>query len=980
LQEYEKYIDALKRSIGDGNKRKHFLGVVESIMDPLTLGRVKVRCFNIHPEDRNLVPTEDLPWAIVLAPTTSASISGIGWSPNGLENGSWVHGFFFDGDECQYPVVDGVFPVIHRPNPPDQPGGTAAGYIDPEASYSEGAAPNPEVAKPYHGQIIENHSSSDYDDVTTITMPNGTQEGTGALAAHGDINMVLTKANIPEWDTLGLPTYNWKTVPQGYACKDGKDSMRMHYGTALAFEKLTKDFGKGKLTVYSAYRTPEYNATLPGAAPNSQHIQGRALDVSRGSMGGRSGEQEFLTKAAQDGFVGFGYYDQFFHIDTGTGRYWGSTPQWFIDAIQKGGWYSGKKGLTDVSVNPGTNAAQPSGGTTPSSLDATNLNSRNDVYDYSKDYLKGQGFSDVQSAAILSNMQHESSFNPNELGDGNTSYGLFQWHADRLSGLKTYANAQGADYTNTNTQLQYFVKELNTSESGAGTALRNATTLSEANDAMAQYERYQGYKSAGGEKSQRLATAGQIYSDTFQGNAAPMKGFVDPTNSLPFASYRGEPSTHTSARGFNTQSSVYEVALAETDRVGGFPMAGDGGTFGEPETQAAPQYPYNKTYATKSGHLVEYDDTPGSERINIKHKSGAKVEMNPDGSITIKSKESTHNYSNGNMYQGAEGEINITAIKGMGIRSTADMKHEAAGSHTIRTGRNHEVAAQGDVTITAGGEIYIKGTGVYIEAQTIDVKATGDLFLESLAGIFMKGKTINVEAKETFNLRSKNIGVQAIEDMGIKTKNLTAQAEKVLGLKAKNLNLQADDIGMKTGGDINMDPGGAIHVDEGASPSVDDVADIKEIKTAFTTDLGTVPPSTVITKAKKKQPGARPITSADTSAHYAQLLKKSDLSKLRRQMNNPAFIETLVKPATVPDASSTVGTTPGGALPAGITETQRQQAVSSLKEALQRRIDQQEIGTIGLPGLPRRDNPVDALTDAGKATWNFITGNGWQAN
>ena len=34
------------------------------------------------------------------------------------------------------------------------------------------------------------------------------------------------------------------------------------------------------LTVLSAYRTPAYNATVPGSAPNSQHVQMRAIDLA----------------------------------------------------------------------------------------------------------------------------------------------------------------------------------------------------------------------------------------------------------------------------------------------------------------------------------------------------------------------------------------------------------------------------------------------------------------------------------------------------------------------------------------------------------------------------------------------------------------------------------------------------------------------------------------------------------------------------
>ena len=43
-----------------------FQGVVEDHNDPEQIGRVKVRCLGIHTEDKETLPTEDLPWAMVM--------------------------------------------------------------------------------------------------------------------------------------------------------------------------------------------------------------------------------------------------------------------------------------------------------------------------------------------------------------------------------------------------------------------------------------------------------------------------------------------------------------------------------------------------------------------------------------------------------------------------------------------------------------------------------------------------------------------------------------------------------------------------------------------------------------------------------------------------------------------------------------------------------------------------------------------------
>jgi hypothetical protein len=84
-----------------------YIGVVEDIQDPKKLGRVKVRVLN---ED-DAFDTEQLSWAHVLMPNTSACVDGVGDSPN-LAVGSRVIGFYLDGEEKQQPMILGSFPTI----------------------------------------------------------------------------------------------------------------------------------------------------------------------------------------------------------------------------------------------------------------------------------------------------------------------------------------------------------------------------------------------------------------------------------------------------------------------------------------------------------------------------------------------------------------------------------------------------------------------------------------------------------------------------------------------------------------------------------------------------------------------------------------------------------------------------------------------------------------------------------------------------
>ena len=94
--------------------------------------------------------------------------------------------------------------------------------------------------------------------------------------------------------------------------------------------------------------------------------------------------------------------------------------------------------------------------------------------------LKTSGFSNNAVAAIMTNMQAESSFRTDALGDGGTSYGLCQWHNGRYSALKNYC---GSEYNTVKCQLAYLIKELRESYKGVYNNLLSNNTA----NAMASY-------------------------------------------------------------------------------------------------------------------------------------------------------------------------------------------------------------------------------------------------------------------------------------------------------------------------------------------------------------------------------------------------------------------------------------------------------------------------------------------------------------
>ena len=104
-------------------------GVVEDRFDPKKLGRLRVRIMGYHTDDKTDIPSEKLFWAYPMQPITSSAMNGIGTSPTGIVEGTWVVGFFRDGNDAQDPVIMGTIGGI----PSER--NSSKGFFDPNDKY-----------------------------------------------------------------------------------------------------------------------------------------------------------------------------------------------------------------------------------------------------------------------------------------------------------------------------------------------------------------------------------------------------------------------------------------------------------------------------------------------------------------------------------------------------------------------------------------------------------------------------------------------------------------------------------------------------------------------------------------------------------------------------------------------------------------------------------------------------------------------------
>lgn len=126
----------------------------------------------------------------------------------------------------------------------------------------------------------------------------------------------------------------------------------------------------------------------------------------------------------------------------------------------------------------------------------------------------------------------------------------------------------------------------------------------------------------------------------------------------------------------------------------------------EPETSYEAEYPYNTTYTTKSGHCVEFDDTPGKERIHIWHKKGSYVEINKDGQVVAKTVDDDYE----------------VVVKDKNLLVKGDWKVEVDGAATVYVQGNANIDVKGEMRIHSDGKMTINSnTAIDMDAPRIDL-------------------------------------------------------------------------------------------------------------------------------------------------------------------------------------------------------------------------------------------------------------------
>lgn len=192
-------------------------------------------------------------------------------------------------------------------------------------------------------------------------------------------------------------------------------------------------------------------------------------------------------------------------------------------------------------------------------------------------------------------------------------------------------------------------------------------------------------------------------------------GFADPNGKYPL--YINEQDTSRLARKENIDKTI--VQKKNDNRVKGIESGST--TWEEQISPYNATYPSNKVFESESGHVIEIDDTPNSERVHVYHKSGSYIEIDNTGSRTTRIVGSSYEIIdyNGHIYIagacnvtiGGNANINVGGNLNASVGGNADL---AIGGDLSSVAQNINLEAMGEFSIKAAGQVAIDGATIHL--------------------------------------------------------------------------------------------------------------------------------------------------------------------------------------------------------------------------------------------------------------------------
>jgi hypothetical protein len=247
----------------------------------------------------------------------------------------------------------------------------------------------------------------------------------------------------------------------------------------------------------------------------------------------------------------------------------------------------------------------------------------------------------------------------------------------------------------------------------------------------------------------RILRLGQGKADTQGTNT---KAFVDPNNEYPRKDNHNQSSINQRVHQLSIGGSVADVSLDLDPPVKTY--------YGKADIRE-----------TASGHVIELNDTPGGERVLIKHKTGAGIELRPDGTVLVVSTKNKVEICHGSNEVIVEGEATLSYKGNLTLNVTGDYNVNcrdynvhARGSKTEQIDNNSATTVFGNYGNSVSGTFVqsVAGNTTNLTLGTQTLVTKGDLVVatEGSQEIVSKGPSIYT-SEEQINLSSPDINIVA---------------------------------------------------------------------------------------------------------------------------------------------------------------------------------------------------------------------------
>lgn len=192
--------------------------------------------------------------------------------------------------------------------------------------------------------------------------------------------------------------------------------------------------------------------------------------------------------------------------------------------------------------------------------------------------------------------------------------------------------------------------------------------------------------------------------------------------------------------------------------------------------RSSSQYGKTTVNETISGHTIEYDDTPGSERIMIYHKTGAGIELLADGTSIYSSVGNTVRVVQKDEKVVVEGDAHLSYNGNLTLDVSGDFNVKVGGNYNVEVGGNEVRKTDGSVGVSIGKKHQktVKGNEVSMVAGSITDQTLGSRYsvTKGVFTVLAEGDYIQA-SKGTLSLTSEDEVILSSPDMNIAANDLS---------------------------------------------------------------------------------------------------------------------------------------------------------------------------------------------------------------